>query len=293
MTHTTLRYAIMTSAFVGSMFVSPPESKAIFHWCKGCGQPAAVYPVAPVYAPPVVAAPAPIVTNYNPCNACAPPTTVSYVPQTAYRPVVVNTPVTTYQPVAGCGPCGNPVTTMRPVTTMVQTTQYVPYTSYRPVYSVGYAAPVVPQVVQYAPAPAPAPVAVQYAPAPPAPPTTVQYQAAPAPAPVPPPPCAPTVPQATVAPAPTPGPSPSDVAPRYDPNNPPTNPPDIRMKPTPEEPLLQYKAAPAATVPPQQAASEIDNRTAARPVTGTYRPVAATPVRPATATNDGWRPSGR
>ena len=49
MTTTTLRYAIMASAFVGSMFVSPPESKAIFHWCRGCGQPAAAYPVAPAY----------------------------------------------------------------------------------------------------------------------------------------------------------------------------------------------------------------------------------------------------
>jgi hypothetical protein len=97
--------------------------------------------------------------------------------------------------------------------------------------------------------------------------------------------------QPTPAPA---APSPSDARPSYDPNNPPTAVPEVRVKPTPEDPYLQYKAAPAATVPSQQAATELDNRTAARPVNGGYRPATApTQVRTVNNSADGWRPSGR
>jgi len=183
---------------------------------------------------------------------------------------------------------------MRPVTTMVQQTQYVPYTTYRPVYSAGYVAP---QVVQYAPAPQVvqyAPQVVQYAP------QVVQYAPAPAPAPA----CcgsaAPAVYSAPAAAAPAmpapalqSAPSPSD-APQYDPNNPPTNSPDVHLKPVPEDPMLQYKAAPAATMAPPRANTEIDARTAARPTTGAYRPYAApAQVRPVAATNNDWRQSAR
>ena len=102
-----------------------------------------------------------------------------------------------------------------------------------------------------------------------------------------------SAPPAPAAPTPA-APSPSDARPSYDPSNPPTTSPDIRMKPTPEDPQLQYKAAPAATIPSQQAATDLDNRTAARSAPGSYRPYAApTQVRSVTTANDGWRPSGR
>lgn len=66
------------------------------------------------------------------CSPCAP--SVQYVPQTTYRPYVVNVPVTTCQCVQACDPCtGCPVTVRRPVTTYVQQVRYAPCTTYRPV----------------------------------------------------------------------------------------------------------------------------------------------------------------
>lgn len=77
------------------------------------------------YAPVVAAAPA--------CNTCV-PQTVSYVPQTAFRPVVTTTPVTTMRPVTATDPCtGCPTTVLQRTTGYVQQTMMVPYTSYRPV----------------------------------------------------------------------------------------------------------------------------------------------------------------
>ena len=152
MTLWNLRHVAMATAFAGTLLTMPTESQAIFHWCKGCNAAPAA-PPAPAYVAP------PAVSYYAPC---APPTVVNYVPQTYYRPVVVNTPVTSYQPVTSCGLCG-PTTSMRPVTTMVQQTQYVPYTSYRlmysaayPAYTANYMAPAVVAPAAIAPAPAPA-----------------------------------------------------------------------------------------------------------------------------------------
>jgi hypothetical protein len=81
------------------------------------------------YAPAATACCSPCAT---PC--CDPCQTVQYVPQTTYRPYVVNVPVTTCQCVQACDPCtGCPVTVRRPVTTYVQQVRYAPCTTYRPV----------------------------------------------------------------------------------------------------------------------------------------------------------------
>ena len=88
------------SAFAGSVLTAgPSESNAFFHKCRGCQ----AAPVRPYELRPIKAALAPAVAYYAPC---APPTVVNYVPQTYYRPVVVNTPVTSFQPVTSCGLCG-------------------------------------------------------------------------------------------------------------------------------------------------------------------------------------------
>ncbi len=127
----TLRGLAIFSAVGATLFVSPPESKAIFHWFRNRSRPQAVYQ-------PVVAAPV--------CDPCA-PQAVQYVPQTAYRARCVNVPVTTMQPVVSTDPCtGCPVTTYRPMTVYRRQVQLVPYTTYRIVRSpirrtIGVAAP--------------------------------------------------------------------------------------------------------------------------------------------------------
>jgi len=299
----TLRNVITASAFAASVFVGPAESKAIFHWCRGCGAAPAA-PPAPLYAP----AP-PAVSYYAPC---APPTVVNYVPQTYYRPVVVNTPVTTYRPVTSCGLCG-PSTVMRPVTTMVQQTQYVPYTSYRLMYGPAYAPAYTANYL--APAPVAAPAAACCAPAAPAAMAPAPLGATPMPTlngPVPatgnyPPPGMPSfesstgtiysngqssgTPATSNYPAPAGSPTPADprsggTAPLFDQKQ--TSPPDIRLNPVPEPPSPQ--ADPASTLPRQPDA--VDARTAARrAVTGVIPAYYTQPTAP--MPNAAWRPSSR
>jgi hypothetical protein len=93
---------------------------------------------------PVAAAPV--------CNTCA-PQTVSYVPQTAYRPLMTTTPVTTLRPVTAADPCtGCPTTVMQPTTSYMQRTVMMPYTTYRPVLQTSFYAPTVGAPVIGAPA---------------------------------------------------------------------------------------------------------------------------------------------
>ncbi|HEY4310405.1 MAG TPA: hypothetical protein VGN12_13215 [Pirellulales bacterium] len=355
MRRTILRNVAIVAAFSGPLLVGPTESKAIFHWCRGCGAAPAA-PPAPAYVPP------PAVSYYAPC---APPTVVNYVPQTYLRPVVVNTPVTTYQPVTSCGLCG-PTTTMRPVTTMVQQTQYVPYNSYRLVYSAAmpvvtanYLAPAIAPPPVMAPAPPPAPACcgqgapAAMAPAPPigmgspAPgmsnitptpslngpvPNSSGYGSATtpyAPSPYLTPNTAPNM--QTYSPPATPGsanygptwpgatqpgttlpgttgttqnygsssnssstvtpsaPANNGTAPSYDPLNP-TSPPDIHLKPVPEDPAPQAG--------PTSRPADADARTASRTMGGAK--AMPTGVIPAMYTqptapmpNVDWRPSSR
>ncbi len=122
--------------------------------CGGCGTTTYYAPTVAAYAP---AAPA----------CCPQQQVVNYMPQTAYRSVVVSRPVVSYVPQPACDACGRSTTVMRPVTTYVAQQQLVPYTTYRPVVST---------VAQPCCAPAPvavarpccgaAPAAVSYAPAP-------------------------------------------------------------------------------------------------------------------------------
>jgi hypothetical protein len=87
------------------------------------------------YAPAAVAAPA--------CNTCV-PQTVSYVPQTAYRPLLTTTPVVAMRPVTATDPCtGCPTTVMQPTTSYVQRAVMMPYTTYRPVVRTSFFAPAV------------------------------------------------------------------------------------------------------------------------------------------------------
>jgi hypothetical protein len=96
------------------------------------------------YAPAAVAAPA--------CNTCV-PQTVSYIPQTAYRPLVTTTPVMAMRPVTATDPCtGCPTTVMQPATSYVQRTVMMPYTTYRPVIRTSFFAPAVAAPVMAAPA---------------------------------------------------------------------------------------------------------------------------------------------
>jgi hypothetical protein len=93
---------------------------------------------------PAVAAPA--------CNTCV-PQTVSYVPQTAYRPLVTTTPVTALRPVTATDPCtGCATTVMHPTTSYMQRTVMMPYTTYRPVTRTSLFAPAVAAPVIAAPA---------------------------------------------------------------------------------------------------------------------------------------------
>ena len=115
------------------------------------------------------------------------------------------------------------------------------------------------------------PVAVQYAPQTTvqyAPQTTVQYQPALPPAPAPAPPVLRRQRRRSLPGAPVSAPSPSDARPKYDPNNPPTTSPDIRMKPTPEDPLCSTRPRRRDDGSVAASRTEFDNRTAARPVTG-------------------------
>jgi hypothetical protein len=96
------------------------------------------------YAPAAVAAPA--------CNTCV-PQTVSYVPQTAYRPLMTATPVVAMRPVTATDPCtGCPTTVMQPTTSYVQRAVMMPYTTYRPVVRTSFFAPAVVAPVMAAPA---------------------------------------------------------------------------------------------------------------------------------------------
>lgn len=120
-----LKRVMMTSSLaVASLCLAPGESKAIFHWFRGCCGTQPAVAVAPVVAPAVAAVP-----SCNPCQQ-----TVAYVPQTTYRVQYVSTPVTTFRPVSACGPCGTATTAFMPVTTMQTQAQVVPTTSFRLVY---------------------------------------------------------------------------------------------------------------------------------------------------------------
>lgn len=142
---------------LGLVALPAAPAQAFCHLFNRCAKPVTTTFYAPV---PVVAAPAPTVVNY--------------MPQTAYRSVIVNRPVTTMVAQPACDPCGRATTVMRPVTTFVPQQQLVPYTTFRPVVT-AVAAPV---TVNYAPAPVvaaaapaccgatPAPTLSNYAPAP-------------------------------------------------------------------------------------------------------------------------------
>lgn len=120
--------------------------------------------------------PAPTTAYYAPVQtAFVQPQTVMYMPQTYYRPTLVNLPLTAYQPINNYGALlAQPAVAYRPVTYYVNQVQWSPYTSYRQV--------IAPMAVQAAPAAAmyaapayPAP-GTTYAPAP----TTTYAQPAPA-----------------------------------------------------------------------------------------------------------------
>lgn len=113
----------LTGTLVAFAFVAIPAtpSQAFCHLFGRCAQPTTTF-----YAPVPVAAPvAP--------TCCPQPTMVNYMPQTAFRSVIVNRPVVTMMPQSGCDACGRPTTVMRPVTTFVAQQQLVPYTTFRPV----------------------------------------------------------------------------------------------------------------------------------------------------------------
>jgi hypothetical protein len=219
--------------------VSATPARACHFFDRMCGKPVTTF-----YAPvaPVVAAP----------TCCAQPTVVNYVPQTAYRTVIVNQPVTAFQPATACDACGRATTVMRPVTTFVRQTAMVPYTTFRPVvtpvaqpccgaapvtatYAPAVAAPVAPPVAAPAPccggsAPStvvtPAPSLSSYSP-----PATVTT-----PAPV----------TSTPVPAGTPGSSLQSLQPTPDPS---LNPPASGSSTTP--PTFAPPAAAPATETPQ------------------------------------------
>lgn len=153
----------VTGALLGLALVAVPATptQAFFNHCKRCAQPTTTF-YAPVAMAPVAVAPAPTVVNY--------------VPQTAFRSVVVNRPVTTMVAQPACGPCGQPTTVMRPVTTFVTEQQLVPYTTFRPVVTampvtVGFAPAVAAPIAAPAPAccgatPVPTLSTTNFAPAP-------------------------------------------------------------------------------------------------------------------------------
>ena len=122
-------------------------SQAFCHLFGRCAKPTTTFyaPVAPVIAAPV----------------CAQPQVVNYMPQTAYRTVVVNRPVVTMMPQTACDPCGRATTVMRPVTSFVQQQQLVPYTTFRPVVM-----PVAPVAAPACCGATPTPTLSSYAPAP-------------------------------------------------------------------------------------------------------------------------------
>lgn len=136
---------------VSLLTASAAPAHACHFFDRLCGKPTTTF-----YAPaPVMAAPA----------CCPQQQVVNYVPQTAFRTVIVNRPVVSFAAQPGCDACGRPTTVMRPVTTMVAQQQLVPYTTFRPVVST-VASPccgATPTAVSYAPAPT---VSVAPAPAP-------------------------------------------------------------------------------------------------------------------------------
>ena len=107
------------SALVAVTMLSVPVAPVrACHWFdRMCGKQTTYY--APVAAAPCCAAPV--------------QQTVSYMPTTAYRSVIVNRPVVSYSPQMACDACGRQTTVMRPVTTFVAQQQLVPYTTFRPV----------------------------------------------------------------------------------------------------------------------------------------------------------------
>jgi hypothetical protein len=193
----------------------PAPAQAFCHLFNRCAKPVTTF-----YAPaPVVAAP-----------VVAPQTVVNYMPQTAYRSVVVNRPVTTMVAQPGCDACGRPTTVMRPVTTFVPQQQLVPYTTYRPVVTT-VATPV---TVNYAPAPvvaaAPAPACCGATPTP----TLSNYAPAPVAAPA-------TAPAASCCGA-TPTPSLSNYAPSPEPST--------FLPPASSSPTTTFSATPSYSSTP-------------------------------------------
>jgi hypothetical protein len=128
------------AGLVAALLISAAPAEADACWLFDC---CGHHSRTTFYAP-VAAAPA--------CNTCA-QQTVSYVPQTAYRPLVTTTPVTALRPVTAADPCtGCPTTVMQPTTSYVQRTVMMPYTTYRPVVQTSYYAPAVAAPVMAAPA---------------------------------------------------------------------------------------------------------------------------------------------
>lgn len=161
----------LTATLGALAFVAIPAtpSQAFCHLFGRCAKPTTTFyaPVAPVVAAPV----------------CAQPQIVNYMPQTAYRAVIVNRPVVSYMPQTACDPCGRATTVMRPVTSFVAQQQLVPYTTFRPVV-MPVAQPccgAAPVTVSYAPAPVAAPACCGATPTP----TLSSYSPAPVAAPAP------------------------------------------------------------------------------------------------------------
>jgi hypothetical protein len=143
---------LTTLVAVATVAIPAAPSQAFFgHCCKK--QPTTTF-YAPVAAAPVVA------------PVCPQPTIVNYMPQTAFRSVIVNRPVVTMVPQPSCDACGRQTTVMRPVTTFVAQQQLVPYTTFRPV-AMPVAQPccgAAPVTVGFAPAVTSVPVAAPAAP---------------------------------------------------------------------------------------------------------------------------------
>jgi hypothetical protein len=108
----------------------------------GCGcfkKAAPAYAVAPVPAPPPVAAVAAPVAAAPPQPVMVPVQQVSYVPETTYQTQYKCVPVTCYRPSCEIDPCtGCAVECVELVTNYVQQPVSVPVTQYRAVYTTKY-----------------------------------------------------------------------------------------------------------------------------------------------------------
>jgi len=111
----------LTATLGALAFVAIPAtpSQAFCHLFGRRAGPTTTFfaPVAPVVAAPVAVQ----------------PQIVNYMPQTAFRSVIVNRPVVSFMPQTACDACGHATTVMRPVTSFVAQQQLVPYTTFRPV----------------------------------------------------------------------------------------------------------------------------------------------------------------